>query len=124
MHPIYFYKDRNGHEPVKEYLHELANKNDKDSRIKLNKIRDYVKALNVYGKQLGEPYIKHLDGDIWELRPLRDRILFVAWHEGGFVLLHQFMKKTQKTPAREIEQAKRELADLIERKVEYGQHKE
>lgn len=123
MHPIYFYKDRNGHEPVKEYLQELANKNDKDSRIKLNKIRDYVKALNVYGKQLGEPYIKHLDGEIWELRPMRDRILFVAWHEGGFVLLHQFMKKTQKTPAREIEQAKRELADLIERKVEYGQHK-
>lgn len=123
MHPIYFYKDRNGNEPVKEYLQELANKNDKDSRIKLNKIRDYVKALNLYGKQLVEPYIKHLDGDIWELRPLRDRILFVAWHDGGFVLLHQFMKKTQKAPAREIEQAKRELADLIERKVEYGQHK-
>lgn len=122
MHPIYFYKDRNGNEPVKEYLQELANKNDKDSRIKMNKIRDYVKALNKYGKQLGEPYIKHLDGDIWELRPLRDRILFVAWHNDGFVLLHQFMKKTQKTPAREIEQAKRELADLIERKVEYGRH--
>ena len=29
------------------------------------------------------------------------------------------MKKTQKTPAREIEQAKRELADLIERGVQY-----
>lgn len=34
---------------------------------------------------------------------------------GGYVLLHHFMKKTQKTPAREIEQAKRELADLMER---------
>ena len=124
MHPIYFYKDRNGHEPVKEYLQELAKKKDKDSRIKSDKINDYIEALKQYGKQLGEPYIKHLDGDIWELRPLRDRILFVAWHEGGFVLLHQFMKKTQKTPAREIEQAKRELADLIERKVDYGQHKE
>lgn len=123
MHPIYFYKDRNGNEPVKEYLKELAKKKDKDSRIKSDKINDYIEALKQYGKQLGEPYIKHLDGDIWELRPLRDRILFVAWHEGGFVLLHQFMKKTQKTPAREIEQAKRELADLIERKVEYGRHK-
>lgn len=123
MHPIYFYKDRNGNEPVKEYLKELAKKKDKDSRIKSDKINDYIEALKQYGKQLGEPYIKHLDGDIWELRPLRDRILFVAWHEGGFVLLHQFMKKTQKTPAKEIEQAKRELADLIERKVEYGRHK-
>lgn len=119
MHKVYFYKDKNGHEPVAEYIAELSQRSDKDSRIKLHKIRDYVKALSEYGTQAGEPYIKHLDGDIWELRPLRDRILFVAWINGGYVLLHQFMKKTQKTPAREIEKAKRELADLIERGVTY-----
>ena len=64
MHDIYFYKDRNGNEPVKEYLAELAAKKDKDSRIKLNKIRDYMKTLSVYGTQAGEPYIKHLDGEM------------------------------------------------------------
>lgn len=121
MHDIYFYKDRNGNEPVKEYLAELAAKKDKESRIKLNKIRDYMKTLSVYGTQAGEPYIKHLDGEIWELRPLRDRILFVAWVNGSYVLLHQFMKKTQKTPAREIEKAKRELADIVERGIDYEQ---
>lgn len=121
MHDIYFYKDRNGNEPVKEYLAELAAKKDKDSRIKLNKIRDYMKTLSVYGTQAGEPYIKHLDGEIWELRPLRDRILFVAWVNGSYVLLHQFMKKTQKTPAREIEKAKRELVDIVERGIDYEQ---
>ena len=115
MHEIYFYKDRNGNEPVKEYILELGSKKDKDSRIKYNKIRDYIKALSEYGTQLGEPYIKHLDGAIWELRPIRDRILFVGWKDGSYVLLHQFMKKTQKTPAREIEKAKREWADLEER---------
>ena len=99
----------------------MAAKKDKDSRIKLNKIRDYMKTLSVYGKQAGEPYIKHLDGEIWELRPLRDRILFVAWVNGSYVLLHQFMKKTQKTPAREIEKAKRELADIVERGIDYEQ---
>mgnify|MGYP000593466365 FL=1 len=52
-----------------------------------------------------------------ELRPLRNRILFVAWYDGSFVLLHHFIKKTQKTPAREIQQAKRELADLKERGI-------
>lgn len=115
MHKIYFYKDRNGRQPVLEYLQELSQKTDKDSRVKLNKIRDYVKSLSRYGLELREPYIKHLDGDIWELRPLRDRIFFVAWTDGGFVLLHQFMKKTQKTPARELKKAKKELADLLER---------
>lgn len=119
LYKIYFYRDRNGKEPVLEYLQELSQKKDKDSRIKANKINDYIEALSQYGTQAGEPYIKHLDGEIWELRPIRDRIFFVAWHNGGFVLLHSFIKKTQKTPAREIDRAKRELADLIERGVEY-----
>lgn len=121
MHQIYFYKDRSGNEPVKEYLTELASKKDKDSRIKLNKIRDYLKMLSEYGTQAGEPYVKHLDGEVWELRPLRDRILFVGWVNGSYVLLHHFLKQTQKTPAREIDKAKRELADLIERGIEYEQ---
>ena len=115
LHEIQIYKDRKGNEPVAEYIAELASRKDKDSRIKLNKIREYIKILSEYGTQAGEPYIKHLDGDIWELRPLRDRILFVGWINDSYVLLHQFMKKTQKTPAREIEKAKRELAEMIER---------
>ena len=115
VHNIYFYKDKNGNEPVLEYMRELASKKGKDSRIKLNKINDYIELLSQNGTRAGEPYIKYLDAEIWELRPLRDRILFVAWIDGSFVLLHHFMKKTQKTPKREIEQAKRELADLKER---------
>lgn len=117
VHDIYFYKDKNGREPVLEYLKELAKGRGKDNRIKLNKINDYIELLSIHGTRLGEPYIKHLEGDIWELRPLRDRILFVGWDGGSFVLLHQFMKKTQKTPKREIEQAKRELEDLKKRGI-------
>lgn len=55
MHKVHFYKDRNGNEPVAEYIAELAKKKDKDSRIKLNKIRDYIEALRCYGTQAGEP---------------------------------------------------------------------
>ncbi len=40
MYEIHFYKDKNGKEPVKEYIAELVAKKDKDSRIKLNKIRN------------------------------------------------------------------------------------
>ena len=119
LHKINFYRDKNGNEPVAEYIIELATKKDKDSRIKLNKIRDYIKVLSEYGIQAGEPYVKHLDGDIWELRPLRDRIFFVGWVRGSFVLLHYFTKKTQKTPIRELEKAKRKLVDLKERGTEY-----
>lgn len=115
MYKVKFYRDKNGNEPVREYLKELAQKNDKDSRINLNKIRDYVKALSLYGKDLGEPYIKHIDGPIWKLRPLRNRILFFAYDGKQFILLSYFIKKTKRTPKREIEKAKKLMNEYIER---------
>lgn len=116
MYKIHYYKDKNGRQPVADYIDELSKRKDKDSRVKLKKIKECIDALSLEGLKVGEPRIKHLDGEIWELRPLRDRILFVAWKEdGGFMLLHQFMKKTQKTPPREIDKAKREYKDMLER---------
>ena len=107
MYKILFFKDKHGREPIKDYLTELASKNDKNSRANLKKISEYISILAEFGTYVGEPILKHLDGDIWELRPMRNRILFAAWEGDKFVLLHMFVKKTQKTPKREIETAKR-----------------
>ena len=115
MYKVFYYKDKNGKSPIADYLQDLAAKSDKDSRIKLNKIYEYTKYLSEAGQSAKEPYVKCLDGDIWELRPIRDRILFAAWDGNSFILLHFFKKDTQKTPRREIEQAKRNLADYRER---------
>jgi phage-related protein len=43
-----------GFEPIVDYIRKLALKNDKDSRIKVNKINDRVEALGVYGTHAGE----------------------------------------------------------------------
>ena len=118
MYKIRFYQDKNGNRPVVEYIRKLAKNKDKDSRIKAGKINDYIQQLSKDGLSVGEPYIKHLGGDIWELRPLRDRILFAAWDGDGFMLLHHFMKDTRKIPPREINQAKRNLADIKERRLD------
>ena len=118
MYKIIFYRDKSGKQPVKEYLRELADKKGKDARIKLKKIGDYIQLLAEYGATMGEPYMKHIEGDIWELRPLSDRIFFVAWTGHSYVLLHAFRKKTQNTPEREKEQARRELKDLQERGID------
>ena len=67
------------------------------------------------GLAIGEPYIKRLDAEIWELRPLRDRIMFASWYNNRFIMLSVFMKDTQKTPKREIEKAKRYLEDYKKR---------
>jgi len=115
VYSIRFYKDKDGREPLKEYLKELGAKTDKNSRINFNKIRDYIKILSEYGTRAGEPYVKHLDGEIWELRPLRNRILFFAYDGKQYILLSHFIKKTQKTPKREIEKAKNLINDYAER---------
>lgn len=116
-HEIFFYKDKNGKEPVREFIEELSKKNTKDSRINLSKIQDYIQILAKLGKVAGEPYIKHLDGDIWELRPLKNRIFFVGYINDSFVLLHHFVKKTQKTPKKEILKAKKEYQEILESEV-------
>ena len=115
MYEIKFYVDKDGNKPVLNYLRDLIAKGDKDSRIKANKIQDYINLLKEFGIGLGEPYIKHLDGKIYELRPLKDRILFAAWIDNKFILLSHFTKKTQKTPPREIEKAKKRLVESLER---------
>ncbi|MCL2405197.1 MAG: type II toxin-antitoxin system RelE/ParE family toxin [Defluviitaleaceae bacterium] len=116
MHDIYFYEDKDGNSPVFEYIEALSKRTDKDGRINLAKIQDYMRVLREYGKSAGEPYMKHLDDDIWELRPIRGRIFFASWLGNDFILLHHFQfMKTNKTPKSEIEKAKRNLYDIRER---------
>jgi len=117
MYKIRFFEDKNGNKPVLKYLKDLRKKQDKDSRIKAAKINDYLEILCEYGTAAGEPFVKKLTGEIWELRPLRDRILFAAWIDNSFILLSHFMKKTQKTPKSEIEKAQRLLSEYKERSM-------
>lgn len=114
LYKIYFYKNSNGEQPVLEYLNKLKKQNSKTSRLNLNKIQDYIQVLAMNGKSAGLPHMKHIEGEIWELRPLKNRIFFVSFTNGRFVLLHHFLKKTQKTPKREIDKAKREYQEIID----------
>ena len=117
MYDTIFYSDDKGNEPIADYINELRRKSytDKSARINFNKIVAYIDLLCEEGTRIGEPVTKHLDGNIWELRPLRNRILFAYYKDNLFILLHHFIKKTDKTPPNEIDQAKRNLVDYIER---------
>lgn len=116
MFDIIYYENKRGEKKVKEYIQELNSKTDKDARVKFNKIAEYIRRLRQYGIKIGKPTIDKIEGtDLWELRPLKDRIFFAYWKDDTFILLHHFEKKTQKTPKREIEQAKRNFEDWKER---------
>ncbi len=115
MYKIIFYKDKKGKSEVQEYILSLQNKKDKSSRIKFNKITSYIDILSENGIIAGEPYMKYIEDDIWELRPLRDRILFAYYDKNTFIILSIFMKTTRKTPKTEIEKAKKLLKDWSDR---------
>ncbi len=63
--------------------------------------------IEVKGLQdVHEPYVKHLEGPLWEMRLKgKDgiaRAAYVTAHERRVVVVRVFVKKTQKTPRREI----------------------
>ena len=119
MFEIVYYQNSKGEAPVRKSIESLLLKKDKQSRIRYRKVSDYIGILELLGKAAGEPYVKHIEGSLWELRPLDDRLFFAAAIGNQIVLLHHFVKKTRKTPRREIDQALRNLEDWKKRRNKY-----
>ncbi len=117
MYELVFYEDKNGFSEIVDYLDRLKEESatSKTSRINREKILTYLSVLADCGTRIGVPYVKHIEGDIWELRPLKNRIFFFYWKNNIFVLLHYYIKKSQKMPDREFQKAKSNLKDYLER---------
>ena len=105
---IIFYERQNGHSEIWDFLEKLRKKSltNKDARIQYNQILLYIELLQNNGTKLPSTVTKHIEDNIWELRPGNNRIFYFYFENNTFVLLHSFRKKTQKTPKREIEKAK------------------
>ena len=117
MFDIKFYEDSCGNSEIKEEIKELARRSvsNKNDRIQHRKILLLINLLSERGTFLPFEATKHLKGDIWELRPGGNRILYFFFKNKTFVLLHMFKKKTQKTPKQEIEKAEKEMKDYLSR---------
>lgn len=118
MYNIEFYESKDGSSELWDFIENLRIKapTNKDARIQHKQISLYIQLLQDNGTHLGEKITKHLEDGIWELRPGNNRVLYFFCEANTYVLLHQFRKKTQKTPRREIEKAKAERADYLSRK--------
>lgn len=99
--PAFFYALSSGREPVREWLLELS---VEDRKIVGEDIKDVEFAWPI-----GMPLCRSLGKGLWEVRSnlTQSRIARVVFcEEGGrMVLLHAFIKKTQKTPAADLELA-------------------
>ena len=105
------YVDAHGHTPVEEFLNQLP-------IVDRARVDHTIDLLREFGLQLNLPYAKHLEGKLWELRtPVghKDyRVIYFAFTGRRFVLLHAFLKKTQKTPKGDLAIARARLADFLE----------
>jgi phage-related protein len=78
-----------------------------DMRARLARIAQLIEDKGL--ERVGEPHVKHLEGRIWEMRLKGrsgiSRALYVTASGRRVVIVRVFVKKTEKTPRREIELA-------------------
>ena len=114
---VKFYKNSANHnEPVLDYIKKLDDKNKA-------KVLKYIEFLRENKGYLDEPYSKHIEGKIRELRvdfsTNHHRIFYFTFINKTIILLHSFLKKTAKTTKREIEKTEENYQDVISNKKIY-----
>ena len=104
----FFYQTPSGREPVREWIKALS---PEDRQIVG---RDIQKVE--FGWPIGMPYCRSLGKGLWEVRSDLSggkiaRVIFCTVR-GRMALLHGFIKKTQKTPPKDLELALKRMNDM------------
>jgi phage-related protein len=104
---VVFFRTRRGSEPVREWLQSLPMQ---EKRI----LGEDLKTVQ-FGWPLGMPLVRKLEAGLWELRSTLPsgiaRVIFTV-EDSSIVLLHGFIKKSQKTPPDELRLARERLGQL------------
>jgi phage-related protein len=102
-----FFETESGNQPVRDFILERTREDRKDIGSDIFTVQKKF--------PLGLPLVEKLDTDLWEVRShIPDgicRIFFTIYQE-TMVLLHGFVKKSQKIPLKEMETAKKRLAEF------------
>lgn len=100
---VVFFRTAAGNEPVRDWIREL----DRADRVRIG---EDVKLVQ-YRWPLGMPLVRKLEADLWEVRTRlsgeRTARIFFTVRAGEMILLHSFVKKSQKTPVNELDLARR-----------------
>lgn len=112
MYDVIYYETENGQEPVKEFIDDL------EPKMKAKTFRQLM-LLQTNGRSLTEPHCKYMKDGLFELRVKFanniSRIFYFFYVDNKIILTNGFIKKTQKTPKREIEKALKYKADFERR---------
>jgi phage-related protein len=106
--PVRFYSTGTGKEPVREWLRCLAEDDRHAVGLDLMRVQ--------FGWPIGMPLVRSLKDGLWEVRSSlpsqRIARLVLCFHDGMLIVLHGFIKKTQKTPPDDLALARRRMAEV------------
>jgi phage-related protein len=103
---VFFYKTTAGNESVREWLLSQSNEDKKTIGVDIKTVQ--------FGWPMGMPLVRKLERGLWEIRSDIStgiaRVIFTVV-ENRMVLLHGFIKKSQKTPLEDMSLARKRLSD-------------
>lgn len=118
MREILFYVTERGESPVQEFIDGLSIKEQA-------KWLSYARLLQEHGNTLPSQYIKHIEGDLWELRPefggVEMRFFYFVFTPEAIMIVHAVKKKSQKVRPRDVQLAVKRMNDVRLREVEAGE---
>ncbi len=107
---LYFYETHAGNSPIKRFIDGLP----KEDQARFLEV---VNEIEKQGLNATRVVFKPIEGKLWEIkfRSVRAgyRVFYILLEKDIMVWLHAFSKKTQKTPERELETARKRMKEVI-----------
>ena len=107
--PVRFYRSASGREPVVEWLRTLDKEDRRVIGIDLMRVQ--------FGWPIGMPRVRSLKDGLWEVRSnlasQRTARLLLCFHQETLVVLHGFIKKSQKTAPADLALAVRRMKEVM-----------
>lgn len=100
MYEVVFCEDKNGNSEIGDYFEKISQSKQKQDKAIYLKMRHQIKMLQALGPVLHTPQAKKLKGyrhQLWELRPMPERVFYGVWKKNNFVLLNHYTKKKDET---------------------------
>jgi len=109
---IRYWRNQSGKAPVEGYIDDVDNKEERAE------ILSTLNGIQHYGTDAVGVDFRQIEGKLWELKIRvygnQHRIFYVVLRGHEMILLHAYLKKTPRTPVREIEIARQRMKQLKE----------
>ena len=107
---VFFYEAGSGKSPIKKFIDGLPI-NDQA------RFFEVIQEVEAHGLSAVRMVFKPIEGKLWEIKFKSEnsgyRVFYVMLEKDLMVWLHAFSKKTQKTPQKELEVARKRLKEVL-----------